>query len=135
MPSFFIDRPVFAWVVALFICLIGAISIPLLAVAGSLAQKKRLAPSAGSVPTHSPQFVGLLVGVVLMFHRFDQLQGWTDPKILGTAALWVVFALLLYLRYGYHLRGRQLAVLTMVAFVLLVVTLASSHTLVQGGAP
>ena len=33
MPSFFIDRPIFAWVVALFICLIGAISIPLLAVA------------------------------------------------------------------------------------------------------
>jgi len=40
--------------------------IPLLAVAGSLAQKKRLAPSAGSVPTHSPQFVGLLAGVVLI---------------------------------------------------------------------
>jgi potassium-transporting ATPase potassium-binding subunit len=40
--------------------------IPLLAVAGSLAQKKRGAPSAGSVPTHSPQFVGLLVGVVLI---------------------------------------------------------------------
>jgi K+-transporting ATPase ATPase A chain len=40
--------------------------IPLLAVAGSLAQKKRLALSAGSVPTHSPQFVGLLVGVVLI---------------------------------------------------------------------
>jgi K+-transporting ATPase ATPase A chain len=40
--------------------------IPLLAVAGSLAQKKRLAPSAGSVPTHSPQFVALLVGVVLI---------------------------------------------------------------------
>jgi potassium-transporting ATPase potassium-binding subunit len=40
--------------------------IPLLAVAGSLAQKKRAAPSAGSVPTHSPQFVGLLVGVVLI---------------------------------------------------------------------
>jgi len=30
MPSFFIDRPIFAWVVALFICLIGAISIPFL---------------------------------------------------------------------------------------------------------
>jgi len=40
--------------------------IPLLAVAGTLAQKKRGAPSAGSVPTHSPQFVGLLVGVVLI---------------------------------------------------------------------
>ena len=40
--------------------------IPLLGVAGSLAQKKRIAPSAGSVPTHSPQFVGLLAGVVLI---------------------------------------------------------------------
>jgi K+-transporting ATPase ATPase A chain len=40
--------------------------IPLLAVAGSLAQKKRVAPSVGSVPTHSPQFVGLLAGVVLI---------------------------------------------------------------------
>jgi K+-transporting ATPase ATPase A chain len=40
--------------------------IPLLVVAGSLAQKKRVAPSAGSVPTHSPQFVGLLAGVVLI---------------------------------------------------------------------
>jgi K+-transporting ATPase ATPase A chain len=40
--------------------------IPLLAVAGSLAQKKRVALSAGSVPTHSPQFVGLVAGVVLI---------------------------------------------------------------------
>jgi K+-transporting ATPase ATPase A chain len=40
--------------------------IPLLAVAASLAHKKRLAPSTGSVPTHSPQFVGLLAGVVLI---------------------------------------------------------------------
>jgi potassium-transporting ATPase potassium-binding subunit len=40
--------------------------IPLLAVAGSLAQKKLLARSAGTFPTHSPQFVGLLVGVVLI---------------------------------------------------------------------
>jgi K+-transporting ATPase ATPase A chain len=40
--------------------------IPLLAVAGSLAQKKLVAPSAGTFPTHSPQFVGLLVGVILI---------------------------------------------------------------------
>ncbi|HXP31537.1 MAG TPA: potassium-transporting ATPase subunit KdpA [Stellaceae bacterium] len=40
--------------------------IPLLAVAGSLAQKKTLAPSAGTFPTHSPLFVGLLVGVILI---------------------------------------------------------------------
>ena len=40
--------------------------IPLLAVAGSLAQKKLLAPSAGTFPTSRPLFVGLLVGVVLI---------------------------------------------------------------------
>jgi potassium-transporting ATPase potassium-binding subunit len=40
--------------------------IPMLAVAGSLARKKVLAPSAGTFPTHSPQFVGLLVGVILI---------------------------------------------------------------------
>jgi potassium-transporting ATPase potassium-binding subunit len=38
----------------------------MLAVAGSLARKKLLAPSAGTFPTHSPQFVGLLVGVILI---------------------------------------------------------------------
>jgi K+-transporting ATPase ATPase A chain len=40
--------------------------IPLLAVAGSLAQKRLLAPSAGTFPTHTPLFVGLLVGVILI---------------------------------------------------------------------
>ena len=40
--------------------------IPLLAVAGSLVQKKRVAPSPGSVPSHSPQSIGLLAGVVLI---------------------------------------------------------------------
>ena len=40
--------------------------IPLLAMAGSLAAKKRIAVSAGTFPTHSPLFVVLLVGVVLI---------------------------------------------------------------------
>src|SRR5205807_1206215 len=40
--------------------------VPLLAVAGSLAQKKLLAPSAGTFPTNRPLFVGLLVGVALI---------------------------------------------------------------------
>ena len=46
MASFFIDRPIFAWVVALFICLIGLISIPLLAIA----QYSIIAPP--STPTY-----------------------------------------------------------------------------------
>ncbi len=40
--------------------------IPALAVAGSLAAKKTLAPSAGTFPTHGPLFVGLAVGVILI---------------------------------------------------------------------
>jgi K+-transporting ATPase ATPase A chain len=40
--------------------------IPLLAAAGSLAQKKLVPVSAGTFPTHGPLFVGLLVGVVVI---------------------------------------------------------------------
>ena len=40
--------------------------IPLLAAAGSLAQKKPVPVSAGTFPTHGPLFVVLLVGVVLI---------------------------------------------------------------------
>ncbi|WP_342709230.1 multidrug efflux RND transporter permease subunit [Bradyrhizobium sp. B124] len=50
MPNFFIDRPIFAWVVALFICLVGAISIPLLAVA----QYPIIAPPSISISTSYP---------------------------------------------------------------------------------
>jgi len=50
MPSFFIDRPIFAWVIALFICLVGAISIPLLAIA----QYPIIAPPSISVSTSYP---------------------------------------------------------------------------------
>jgi len=38
--------------------------VPMLAVAGSLARKKIVPISAGTFPTHSPLFVGLLVGVI-----------------------------------------------------------------------
>ncbi|QJE02306.1 potassium-transporting ATPase subunit KdpA [Massilia forsythiae] len=40
--------------------------VPVLAVAGSLAAKRRLPVTAGTMPTHGPMFVLLLVGVVLL---------------------------------------------------------------------
>ena len=40
--------------------------VPVMAIAGSLAAKKRVAPSAGTFPTDRPLFVGLLVGVILI---------------------------------------------------------------------
>jgi ABC-type transport system involved in cytochrome c biogenesis permease subunit len=60
---------------------------------------------------------------------------WTDPRVLGAGVLWPVFAILLYLRYGAHLRGRRVALLTIVAFVLLLFTLVAWHTGVRGGGP
>ncbi|TFV70614.1 multidrug efflux RND transporter permease subunit [Bradyrhizobium frederickii] len=50
MASFFIDRPIFAWVVALFICLIGAIAVPLL----PIAQYPIIAPPSISISTSYP---------------------------------------------------------------------------------
>jgi ABC-type transport system involved in cytochrome c biogenesis permease subunit len=78
---------------------------------------------------------GVLVGLALMAQAAGQLQGWTDPRVLAAVALWLVFAILLYLRYSLHLRGRRVAILTIVAFVLLLVTFALPHTFSGGGAP
>lgn len=77
--------------------------------------------------------MGALIGVVLMVQRAEHLHDWTDPRILGTAALWVVFGLLLYLRYAGRLGGRRLAQLTIVAFVLMMFTLAFAHSLTTPG--
>jgi K+-transporting ATPase ATPase A chain len=40
--------------------------IPVLAIAGSLAAKRTTAVTAGTLPTHTPLFIIMLVGVVLM---------------------------------------------------------------------
>lgn len=40
--------------------------LPILAIAGSLAEKKRLTVTAGTMPTHGPLFIILLVGTVLL---------------------------------------------------------------------
>ncbi|MBS0561271.1 MAG: potassium-transporting ATPase subunit KdpA [Proteobacteria bacterium] len=40
--------------------------VPVLALAGSLAAKPKLPPSAGTFPTHGPLFVGLMVGVIVI---------------------------------------------------------------------
>ncbi|PLP58452.1 potassium-transporting ATPase subunit KdpA [Mesorhizobium loti] len=40
--------------------------VPVLAIAGSLVGKTRTTASAGTFPTHTPLFVGLLVGVILI---------------------------------------------------------------------
>ncbi|UIJ72073.1 potassium-transporting ATPase subunit KdpA [Aurantimonas sp. HBX-1] len=40
--------------------------VPMMAIAGSLVAKTRLAPSSGTFPTHGPLFVGLMAGIILI---------------------------------------------------------------------
>jgi K+-transporting ATPase ATPase A chain len=42
------------------------LAIPTLAIAGSLARKKIVPPSPGTLPTHTPLFVAMLIGVVII---------------------------------------------------------------------
>lgn len=69
---------------------------------------------------------GLLIGFILNANPERQVP-WTDPKLLASLVLWLVFAVLLYLRYAQHVRGRRMAVLTIVAFTLLLFTMAWPH--------
>lgn len=55
--------------VLLGICMFGArywLLVPTLAIAGALAKKKLVPPSSGTLPTHTPLFISMLVGVVLI---------------------------------------------------------------------
>ena len=47
--------------------------IPVLALAGSLAAKKKIPASAGTFPTDGPLFVGLLVGVIVILYLLQYL--------------------------------------------------------------
>jgi potassium-transporting ATPase potassium-binding subunit len=54
---------------ALGICMFFArywLIVPVLAIAGSLVQKKKIPESAGTLPTHTPLFVAWLIGVIMI---------------------------------------------------------------------
>jgi ABC-type uncharacterized transport system permease subunit len=78
---------------------------------------------------------GLLVGVLLLSNEHDPSANWFSLKVLSTAGLWVVFLVLVYLRYGTNVPGRRLATLSIAAFGLPLVALVASHPFVVGGAP
>ncbi|MBX9580013.1 MAG: cytochrome c biogenesis protein [Gemmataceae bacterium] len=73
---------------------------------------------------------GLLVGSFLLRHDHD-VDSWLSLKVLSTGGLWVVFLVLLYLRYAADVSGRRLAWLSIAAFGLLLVALGAAHPFVQ----
>jgi len=77
---------------------------------------------------------GLLVGSVLLRHNHDIGGNWLSLKVLSTGGLWVVFLVLVYLRYGSRVPPRRLAWLSVAAFVLLLLALISAHPFATGGA-
>jgi hypothetical protein len=76
---------------------------------------------------------GLLVGAILLPHGYLG-DNWLSVKVLSTAGLWLVFLVLLYLRYGAHVPPRRLAALSIASFALLLVALVASHPFAVGGA-
>src|SRR5262245_34166553 len=77
---------------------------------------------------------GLLVGTLLLPSKETSGDNWLSLKILSTAGLWLVFLVLLYLRYGAHVPARRLATLSIASFALLLVALVASHPFAVGGA-
>lgn len=74
---------------------------------------------------------GLLLGLILLAQR--ETAEWTALKVSTTVALWLAFAVLLYLRYAASVSNRRLAFLTIAAFGLLIVTLVATHPVAGGG--
>jgi K+-transporting ATPase ATPase A chain len=61
------NSPFYATAIGL-VMLVGRywVIVPVLAIAGALAKKKRVPTSAGTLPTHTPLFVALLAGTVVL---------------------------------------------------------------------
>jgi len=62
--------------------------VPVLAIAGSLAAKKRVPPGAGTLPTHGPLFVILLVGTVLLVGLLNYVPGLALGPVVEHFMLW-----------------------------------------------
>jgi len=64
--------------------------VPVLAMAGSLAAKKRIPVSAGTLPTHGPLFVVLLIGVVLLVGLLNYVPALALGPVIEHLVLWSV---------------------------------------------
>ncbi len=62
--------------------------IPVLAMAGSLAAKKRIFVTAGTLPTHGPLFVTLLIGVVLLVGLLNYVPALALGPMVEHLVLW-----------------------------------------------
>ena len=62
--------------------------VPVLAIAGALAAKKRLPETAGTMPTHGPLFVSLLIGTVLLVGLLNYVPALALGPVVEHLMLW-----------------------------------------------
>jgi len=62
--------------------------VPVLAIAGALAAKKRIGAGAGTMPTHGPLFVALLIGTVLLFGLLNYVPALALGPVVEHLMLW-----------------------------------------------
>jgi len=62
--------------------------IPALAVAGSLARKKRIPEGAGTLPTHTPLFIATLIATVLLVGALTFIPALALGPIVEHLMLW-----------------------------------------------
>jgi len=62
--------------------------VPVLAIAGALAAKKRIAVGAGTLPTHGPLFVTLLIGTVLLVGLLNYVPALALGPVIEHLVLW-----------------------------------------------
>jgi len=65
-----------------------AVIVPVLAIAGNLAAKKRLAVTPGTLPTHGPLFVVLLIGSVLLVGLLNYVPALALGPVVEHFMLW-----------------------------------------------
>ena len=65
-----------------------AVIVPVMAMAGSLAAKKKLVAGAGRMPTHGPLFAALLVGVVLLVGLLNYVPSLALGPVVEHLADW-----------------------------------------------
>ncbi len=65
-----------------------AVIVPVMAMAGSLAAKKKLQPGAGTMPTHGPLFASLLIGTVLLVGLLNYVPALALGPVVEHLLLW-----------------------------------------------
>jgi K+-transporting ATPase ATPase A chain len=83
------NTPFYNWMLGLAVWFgrFGVI-VPVLAIAGALAAKKRLPVTAGTMPTHGPLFVTLLIVTVLLVGLLNYVPGLALGPVVEHLMLW-----------------------------------------------